>query len=63
MSAEENEAAARALVAEHGADAPIFAAMEADARLGEADLDGALRWQAIVRMAAMLVRRRETTRH
>ena len=39
---------ARLLVDQHGAEAPIHAAMQADAMLDKGDLDGAAVWRRIV---------------
>ena len=41
--------AANVLVKQHGPDAPIHAAMRADAMLDKADLDGYAVWKRIVR--------------
>ncbi len=40
---------ANVLVKQHGADAPIQAAMRADAMLDEGDLDGYAVWRRILR--------------
>ncbi len=40
---------AQALVKQHGADAPIHAAMRADALLEKGDLDGGAVWKRILR--------------
>ena len=40
---------ARVLVKQHGEDAPIEAAMKADAMLEEGDLDGYATWKRILR--------------
>lgn len=37
-----------ALIREHGDQAPVFAAMEADAALEAGDLDGAATWRLVV---------------
>ena len=40
---------AQALVKQHGEDAPIHAAMRADAMLDKGDLDGCAVWKRILR--------------
>ncbi len=40
---------AQILVKQHGEDAPIEAAMKADAMLERGDLDGAVTWKRILR--------------
>ncbi len=40
---------ANALVKQHGIDAPIHAAMRADAMLEKGDLDGCAAWRRIVK--------------
>ncbi len=40
---------AQVLVKQHGPDAPIHAAMRADAMLDKGDLDGAAAWRRILR--------------
>ncbi len=40
---------AQALIKQHGQDAPIHAAMRADAMLDKGDLDGAAVWRRILR--------------
>ncbi len=42
---------ANVLVKQHGEDAPIFAAMRADAMLEKGDLDGCAVWKRILRAA------------
>jgi hypothetical protein len=42
-------ACANELIRQHAFDAPIFAAMRADALMGEGDLDGARNWRLIVK--------------
>ena len=42
-------ACANEVIRQHALDAPIFAAMRADALLMEGDLDGAANWRLIVR--------------
>ncbi len=46
---------ARVLIDQHGEDAPIQAAMKADAMLEKSDLDGAATWQRIVRATKELL--------
>ena len=46
--------AANLLVKQHGEDAPIEAAMRADAMLEKGDLDGYAVWQRIVRAVGEL---------
>ncbi len=41
--------AANVLIRQHGEEAPIFAAMRADAMLGSDDLDGYAAWKRILR--------------
>ncbi len=48
--------AANALVKRHGEDAPIHAAMKADAMLDKGDLDGAAVWKRIVKAVEALRR-------
>ena len=45
---------ANLLVKQHGEDAPIHAAMRADARLGAGDLDGYGVWKRILRAVGEL---------
>ena len=45
---------AQALVKQHGADAPIHAAMRADALLDKGDLDGYDVWKRILRTVRVL---------
>ncbi len=45
---------AQVLVKRHGADAPIHAAMRADAMLEKGDLDGAAVWKRIVKAVEAL---------
>ncbi len=40
---------AKLLVDQHGEDAPIFAAQEADACLEKGDLDGKATWMGVIR--------------
>ena len=40
---------AKLLVDQHGTDAPIFAAMQADKCLGAGDLDGKAVWMRVIR--------------
>ena len=47
---------ANVLVKQHGDDAPIHAAMRADAMLDEGDLDGAAVWKRILRAVEELQR-------
>ncbi len=47
---------AQALVKQHGADAPIHAAMRADALLEKGDLDGGAVWKRILRAVEELRR-------
>ncbi len=47
---------AQALVKQHGEDAPIEAAMRADAMLEKGDLDGYAVWKRIVRAVEELQR-------
>ena len=46
---------ANVLVREHGQDAPIEAAMRADAMLDKGDLDGYAAWKRIVKAAEELL--------
>ena len=46
---------AQALVKQHGQDAPIHAAMRADAMLEKGDLDGCAIWKRIVKAAEELL--------
>ncbi len=46
---------ANVLVTRHGADAPIHAAMRADAMLDKGDLDGYAVWKGIVKAAEELL--------
>jgi hypothetical protein len=48
-------ACANHYVAEHGEDAPIHAAMRADALLAEGDLDGVRTFQSILRRIEQLL--------
>ena len=41
----------------HGADATIIAALQADAAMDEADLDGAARWREVVKRINILLER------
>ncbi len=47
---------AQVLVKQHGQDAPIHAAMRADAMLDKGDLDGYAVWRRIVRAVGELQR-------
>ncbi len=47
---------ANVLVKRHGQDAPIHAAMRADAMLAKGDLDGVAVWQWILRAVEVLQR-------
>ena len=49
---------ANLLVKQHGTDAPIHAAMRADAMLEAGDLDGYAVWKRIIRAGAELQRAR-----
>ncbi len=49
--------AANILVKHHGQDAPIHAAMRADAMLDKGDLDGCAVWSRIVKAVGVLMRR------
>ncbi len=49
---------ANLLIDQHGDEAPIHAAMQADAMLDAGDLDGAAVWRRIVRAAEDLLRGR-----
>ncbi len=40
---------AKLLIDQHGEDAPIFAAMQADKRLEDGDLDGKAVWMGVIR--------------
>ena len=40
---------AKLLIDQHGEDAPIFAAMQADKRLAAGDLDGKAVWMGVIR--------------
>ena len=46
---------AQALVKQHGQDAPIHAAMRADAMLEKGDLDGCAIWKRIVKAVEELL--------
>ncbi len=46
---------AQALIKQHGEDAPIHAAMRADAMLGKGDLDGCAVWKRILRAVEALL--------
>ena len=46
---------ANVLVKQHGEDAPIHAAMRADAMLDKGDLDGVATWQRIMRATKELL--------
>ncbi len=48
---------ANVLVKQHGQDAPIHAAMRADAMLERADLDGYAVWKRVLRAVEELQRR------
>ena len=39
---------AKLLIDQHGEDAPIFAAMQADKRMGAGDLDGYVVWKRVI---------------
>lgn len=56
-------ACANEAVRQHGADAPIFAAMRADELLGEGDLDGAQNWRLIVQRINDLLSKPENRPH
>lgn len=45
---------AKLLIKQHGADAAIFAAMQADACLEKGDLDGKVVWQAVIKAIEVL---------
>ncbi len=45
----------QALIKQHGADAPIQAAMRADAMLDKGDLDGAAVWKRILKAVGELL--------
>ena len=47
---------AKLLIDQHGDEAPIHAAMQADAMLDEGDLDGAAVWRRIVAATEELLR-------
>ncbi len=47
---------AQVLVKHHGQDAPVHAAMRADAMLDKGDLDGVATWRRILRAAEELRR-------
>ncbi len=47
---------AQVLVKQHGPDAPIHAAMRADAMLDKGDLDGCAVWKGILRAVGELQR-------
>ncbi len=47
---------AQALIKQHGEDAPIRAAMKADAMLDKGDLDGYAVWERILRTVEELLR-------
>ncbi len=47
---------AQALIKQHGEDAPIHAAMKADAMLDKGDLDGYAVWERILRAVEELQR-------
>ena len=47
---------AQVLVKQHGQDAPIHAAMQADAMLDKGDLDGYAAWKRILRAVEELQR-------
>ncbi len=49
---------AQVLVKRHGADAPINAAMRADAMLDKGDLDGFSVWKRILRAVEVLCNRK-----
>ncbi len=49
---------ANALVKHHGQDAPIHAAMRADAMLDKSDLDGYAAWKRILRAVGELLSRK-----
>ena len=46
---------ANLLVKQHGQDAPIYAAMKADAMLDKGDLDGYAAWKRIVKAVGELL--------
>ena len=48
---------AKLLIDQHGDEAPIFAAMEADAMLDKGNLDGAAVWRRIVKAVEELQRK------
>ena len=45
---------ANALVKEHGQDAPVHAAMRADAKLDKGDLEGCAVWKRVMRAVGEL---------
>ena len=51
--------AAKLLVDQHGAEAPIHAAMRADELLAEGDVEGQLVWKLILNAAHDLLRARD----
>ena len=53
---------ANLLVKQHGKEAPIHAAMQADAMLEKGDLDGRLAWLRILKAVNELVRERPSDR-
>ena len=52
---------AQVLVKQHGEDAPIEAAMRADAMLDKGDLDGYATWRRIVRAVEKLLSKERPT--
>ncbi len=57
---------AKLLVDKHGAEAPIHAAMRADAMLKRGDMDGAAMWRRVIKAIEELLatgRRDSTTVH
>jgi len=48
---------ARLLIQQHGAEAPIHAAMRADAMLEKGDLDGLAVWKRIIRAVEEMLNR------
>ncbi len=53
---------AQALIKQHGEDAPVHAAMRADAMLAAGDLDGYGVWKRILRAVEELLRNNVTAR-
>lgn len=54
-------ACAHTLIRQHGADAPIYAAMRADALLEEGEQEGAATWRLIVDRVNQLLAGQERT--